>query len=122
MNRTKTFAIILVSLFLIQFSFAQKKELDHSVYDDWKSLSNISVSDNGKFVASIIKPQEGDSKLFIQNLNKKSTFEYNRVSTYKLSPNGSHTVALLKAPFADTRQAKIDGKKKDEMPKDSLLI
>ena len=122
MDYKKTLALALLSMFFIQVSFAQKKQLDHTVYDDWKSLSNISVSDDGRFTVAIIRPQEGDSKLFIQDLKKKKNFEYNRISSYKLSPDGKHTVALLKAPFADTRQAKIDKKKKDEMPKDSLLI
>ena len=122
MNYKKTITIALLSLFFIQVSYGQKKQLEHSVYDDWKSLSNISVSDDGRFAATIIKPQEGDSKLFIQDLKKKKTFEYNRISSYKLSANGKQTVAFLKAPFADTRQAKIDKKKKDEMPKDSILI
>ena len=122
MNYKKTIAIALMCMFFIQVSFAQKKQLDHTVYDDWKSLSNISVSDNGQFTVAIITPQEGDSKLLIQDLKKKRNFEYNRISSYSLSPNGKYTVALLKAPFADTRQAKIDKKKKEEMPKDSLLI
>ena len=122
MNFKKTIATALTSLFFIQASFSQKKQLDHSVYDDWKSLSNISVSDDGRFTVAIIKPQEGDSKLFIQDLKKKKNFEYNRISNYSLSTNGKHTVALLKAPFADIRKAKIDKKKKEEMPKDSLLI
>ena len=122
MNYIKAFTIILVSLFSTQLSFAQKKQLDHSVYDDWKSLSNISISDDGRFTAAIIRPQEGDSKLFIQDLKKKENFRHNRISNYKLSLDGKHTVALLKAPYADTRQAKIDKKKKDEMPKDSLMI
>lgn len=122
MNYKKTIAIALMSLFFIQVSFSQKKQLDHTVYDDWKSLSNISVSNDGHFTVAIINPQEGDNKLFIQDLKKKKNFHYNRISNYTLSPNGKHTVALLKAPFADTRQAKIDKKKKDDMPKDSLLI
>ena len=122
MDYKKTFAIALLSLFFVQISFSQKKQLDHTVYDDWKSLSNTSVSDDGRFTVAIIRPQEGDSKLFIQDLKKKKNFEYNRISSYKLSPDGKHTVALLKAPFADTRQAKIDKKKKDEMPKDSLVV
>ena len=121
MDYKKIIIVALLSLFFIQV-FAQKKELDHTVYDSWKSLSNISVSDDGQFTVAIINPQEGDGKLFIRDLKKKKNFEYNRISSYKLSPNGKHTVALLKAPFTDTRQAKIDKKKKDEMPKDSLLI
>ena len=122
MNYRKTIAIALMSLFFTQISFAQKKQLDHSVYDDWKSLSNTSVSNDGRFVVAIIKPQEGDSKLFIQDLKKDKKFEHNRISKYTMSPDGKRTVALLKAPFADTRQAKIDKKKKDKMPKDSLIV
>ena len=122
MSHLKTIAILLVFSLSSSFSFAQKKQLDHTVYDDWKSLTNISIDNNGRFAVAIINPQEGDSKLFIQDLKKNKNFEYNRISGYSLSPDGSYTVALLKAPFADTRQAKIDKKKPEEMPKDSLLI
>lgn len=122
MNNIQTIAIALTCLFLAQTSFAQKKQLDHSVYDDWKSLSNISIDDKGRFTVAIITPQEGDSKLFIQDLKKNKNFYHNRITSYSLSADGKHTVALLKAPFADTRQAKIDKKKPEDMPKDSLLI
>lgn len=120
MHHFKTIACLLI--LSLQITFAQKKQLDHTVYDDWKSLSNISVDNNGRFAATIITPQEGDGKLFIKDLKKNISFEYNRISTFSLSPNGKYTVALLKASFADTRQAKIDKKKPEEMPKDSLLI
>lgn len=122
MNCKKTIAFALIHLVFIQVSFAQKKQLDHSVYDDWKRLSNISVDNNGQFAVAIIRPQEGDSKLFIQDLKNNKNFQYNRIANYTLSTDGKHTVALLKAPFADTRQARIDKKKPDDMPKDSLLI
>ena len=122
MDYKKTIAIGLTCLFFIQASFPQKKQLDHTVYDDWKSLTNISVDNSGRFTIAIINPQEGDSKLFIQDLKKNKSFEHNRISSYSLSTDGKHTVALLKAPFADTRKAKIEKKKPDEMPKDSLLI
>lgn len=72
MDYKKTIAFAIMSLFSFQAPFAQKKQLDHTVYDDWKSLSNISVSDDGRFTVTIIKPQEGDSKLFIQDLKKEN--------------------------------------------------
>lgn len=122
MDYKRTIAILFISLFLAQTSFAQKKQLDHSVYDDWKSLTNTSIDESGRFTATIIKPQEGDSKLFIKDLKKNKEFYYERVSRYTLSADGKHTVAILKAPFEDTRQAKIDKKKAKDMPKDSLLI
>ena len=41
--------------------FSQKKTLDHTVYDNWKSLTNTNVSNKGNVVATLIAPQEGDT-------------------------------------------------------------
>ena len=114
-----------LSIFLISLSttlLAQKKPLDHSVYDDWKSLQNIVVSEDGSFVGAIISPQEGDSVLFIRNLKKNQDLTLKGVNKFTLSPDGKHTVGLIKAPFIERREARIKKKKTDEMPEDSLVI
>ena len=111
--------------FFIVFSsllLAQKKELDHSVYDGWKSLRNIGISDDGRFVSAIIAPQEGDNSFFLQDLKKKKTKGIERVSTYAMSPDGKYSVALIKPPFAEQREARIKKKKPEDMPKDSLVF
>ncbi len=102
--------------------FSQKKQLDHSVYDNWKSLQNISISDDGRFVNAVISPQEGDSILYIYDLKKEKELTIRRVNKYTLSPDGRFTVGLLKAPFSEIRQARIKKKKADDFPKDSLVI
>lgn len=112
------FAFLSISL----TSFSQKKQLDHSVYDDWKSLRDISISHDGRFVNAIISPQEGDSTLYIRNLKTGKELKIHRVNKYTLSPEGKFTIGLLKAPFSETRQAKIKKKKADDFPKDSLVI
>ncbi len=38
---------------------AQKKPLDHTVYDSWKSISNVKVTNDGKFSVAVVKEQEG---------------------------------------------------------------
>jgi dipeptidyl aminopeptidase/acylaminoacyl peptidase len=117
------FFLSLLLFLLTAFSlFPQKKPLDHSVYDTWKSLVNTAVSDDGKIVGSLISPQEGDTSLFIKNNAENRTLTVERVKSYALSPDGRWTVGLIKAPYAARRQARIDKKKKDEMPVDSLLI
>ena len=98
-------------------SFSQKKQLDHSVYDDWKSLRDISISHDGRFVNAIISPQEGDSTLYIRDLKTRKELKIHRVNKYTLSPDGKFTVGVLKAPFSETRQAKIKKKKSDDFPK-----
>ena len=44
--------------------FSQKKPLDHSAYDGWKNLQNTAINNDGKVVATLIAPQEGDTTLF----------------------------------------------------------
>ncbi len=53
--------------------FAQKKPLDHSVYDQWESIGEKKVSDNGKWVAYVKAVQEGDNEAVIEAIdgNKK---------------------------------------------------
>lgn len=111
-----------ISLLLSLPGFSQKKQLDHSVYDDWKSLPEVSISNNGRIICAIIAPQEGDSSLYIYDTKSGKELTIPRASKYTLSPDGRYTVALLKAPFSETRQAKIKKKKADDFPKDSLII
>ena len=73
-------------LLLATASYAQKKPLDHSVYDGWKSLSNIRISKDGKILTALIQPQEGDTTLWVRNLPKNRTLTIKRVKTYVVSP------------------------------------
>ena len=118
-----SFVIFLFSASL----FSQKKVLDHTVYDNWKSLTYTNVSDNGEVVAALIAPQEGDTTLFIKKTEAKSSkpgnsVTYERITSYRLSTDGRWTVSLIKATLAERRQARIEKKNKEDMPQDSLLI
>ena len=50
---------------------AQKKPLDHSVYDSWETIGEKLISANGKIVVYTINVQEGDGKLVIQEVSGK---------------------------------------------------
>ncbi len=113
------FVIILMSSSVL---IAQKKVLDHSVYDGWKSLATMSISADGKIATSLICSQEGDTTLLIQNTANNKSLKVDRIRRYQLTPDGRFTIGLLKAPFAERRQARIDKKKGDDIPKDSLAI
>ena len=102
--------------------FTQKKPLDHSVYDSWESLSGTSLSNEGRMMATMIAPQEGDTTLYLRDLTNNRSLKVERITRFTLSPDGVYTVGLLKAPFRERRQARIDKKKADEMPDDSLMI
>jgi dipeptidyl aminopeptidase/acylaminoacyl peptidase len=118
----KNIFILLLFFLSSTITFAQKKALDHSVYDGWKSLTNVNISNDGKILTSFISPQEGDTTLWVRNLDRNQTFTIDRVNRYSVSTDGRFTVGLLRPSFANRRQARIDRKRAEDIPKDSLVI
>ena len=101
---------------------AQKKPLDHSVYDNWQSIADRAISNDGKYVAYAINPQEGDGVLVLQSLQGDYKLVIPRGSGVVLSEDSKYAVFRIKPTFAQTRDAKIKKKRPDEMPKDSLGV
>ena len=101
---------------------AQPKPLDHSVYDGWQSVRSIQLSPGGGLLSYEIAPQEGDGTLYLRLLDSGRELAVPRGTGLKMAQDAAWGLFTVKAPFADTRQAKIDRKKKEEMPKDSLAF
>ncbi|MES2849868.1 MAG: prolyl oligopeptidase family serine peptidase [Bacteroidota bacterium] len=114
-------------LFLLVFfvslkSVAQKKVLDHTVYDNWKSIGERMISNDGAFVVYTVNPQEGDGELVIQNPKTKYKKVVSRGYSATITEDSKYLIFKIKPFFQDTRQAKIKKKKGDDMPKDSFAI
>jgi len=101
---------------------AQKRPLDHTAYDSWKSISNIKVTYDGKYSAAVVKEQEGDDYLLIKDLKTYKELIIPRGYTYSITPDQKQVITLIKAPYAVTRKAKIKKTADEKMPKDSLAI
>ncbi|MBU0695878.1 MAG: prolyl oligopeptidase family serine peptidase [Bacteroidetes bacterium] len=116
--------ILFINLLLVtNLLFAQKKPLDHSVYDNWQSITSEKVSNSGEWVAYSVNPQAGDANLFIKNLKDKApTFTYPRSTNFNFSEDNQFIAFIIKPFYQENRQAKIKKKKADDMPKDSLGI
>ncbi|HRX31033.1 MAG TPA: prolyl oligopeptidase family serine peptidase [Tenuifilaceae bacterium] len=101
---------------------SDKISLTHSVYDSWNDLKASEISANGQWIAYEINPQRGDGTLWLVNEqeNLKKPFERGHKAT--ISPENNFLVFMVSPKFADTRKAKLDKKKSDKMPKDSLGI
>lgn len=100
----------------------QKKPLDHSVYDSWESIGERTISNDGQWIAYSVNQQEGDNRLVVRSADS---------SYYKVIPRGfgavitednKFLICRIRAPYADTREARIKKKRPDDMPKDSLAI
>jgi dipeptidyl aminopeptidase/acylaminoacyl peptidase len=114
--------LLLYLLLLSSLSFAQKKPLDHSVYDHWESVGTKLLSNNGQWAAFTVLKQEGDGKLYFNHLINNIKQEVPRAEQVNFSTNSKYAVFLIKPLFQDTRLAKIKKKKPEEMTKDSLGI
>lgn len=102
--------------------FAQKKPLDHSVYDGWQSIGERQISPNGKWVVYTIDVQEGDNELVIQSSDARSKLTIPRGYNATVTSDNRYVIFKIKPLFKDTREAKIKKKKPEEFPKDSLGI
>ncbi len=112
------FILLLSPIVLI----AQKKPIDHSVYDSWQSIGEKKISNNGNFVAYTINVQEGDGNLIIQSTKGDKFIEVERGFNITITEDDKFVVFKIKPSFKQTRDAKIAKKKADDMPKDSLGI
>ena len=99
-----------------------KKPLDHTVYDNWKSIGERMISNDGQFVVYAVNPQEGDGELVIQNPTTQYKKIIPRGYNAVITEDSKYAVFKIKPLFQDTRQAKIKKKTGDDLPKDSLGI
>ena len=116
----KRFPLLMLAALCSTALQAQVKPLDHDAYDGWQSVRNVKISPDGKLLAWEVTPQEGDGTLFLRRLDSGAEISVPRGTALKWAQDGAWGLFTVKAPFAETRQARIDKKKKDEQPKDSL--
>lgn len=119
----KKTGIIVFILFFNLVVFAQKKPLNHSVYDSWNELKEFRFSNDGRFSVYQQNPQKGDGKLIVtDNSTGKILRSFSRGNTQQFSENSDYLVFKV-YPQADTiRNLKIKKKKEDTFPKDSLFV
>ena len=102
--------------------YAQKKPLDHTVYDDWQSIGEKKISNNGRWIAYTINVQEGDGTLVIESADATYKQVIPRGYNITLTPDSRFAIFKIKPLYSATRQAQIKKKKPEEFPKDSLAI
>ncbi|WP_246008090.1 alpha/beta hydrolase family protein [Chitinophaga lutea] len=120
MNMSRGWLLSLTLLLPAGLSAQSKKPLDHSVYDSWQSIGTKTVSNNGKWVAYTITPQEGDATLVIRNLKTGGDMKFPRGAAPVFTEDSRYAVFGIKPPFREVRQARIKKKTPDQMPKDSM--
>lgn len=119
MRTTITYLLLLFAAIAVK---AQKKPLDHSVYDAWQSVQAVKLTADGRFTIYEINPQEGDGTLYIRRNKDGHTLAVPRGYKAVVASDGLTLTLQIKAPFSETLAARKKNKKADDMPKDSLAM
>lgn len=116
---------IVVAILGVCFSakqgIAQKKPLDHDVYDSWKDVESSSISGNGQYVLYEINPFRGDGTLFLHDTDQGNPNQYPRGKEPSFTYDSRYLVFQVAPPYDTVRQMKLAEKKSEELPKDSLF-
>ncbi len=139
------FAALFTATLLISVSLAQtgKRPLTHKDYDGWHSISSQHLSNDGKFLAYGVFPQEGDGEVIVRNLvtgqethhavgarpapppaiaEEEGPPPQPRAVTIEFSADSRTLVFSTFASKADMDKAKKEKKTADQMPKDGMVI
>ena len=119
MKRTSLLLLALITTISV---WSQKKPLDHAVYDSWKAVGERTISQDGRYLAYAINPQEGDGVLVIQSSDNSWKKEIPRGYNATITEDNKYVIFRIRAFFKETREARIKKKRPDDMPKDSLGI
>jgi len=116
---------IVSCILVLLFSYplvAQKKPLDHSVYDEWESIGEKTISPDGRWVGFVRAVQEGDDMAFLIRSDGSKSIAISRGYNISFNKDAAYAVMLVKPLYAERRAALIKKKKPEEMPRDSLAI
>lgn len=114
--------ILCTFLLIINFFSAQKKPLDHSVYDAWQSVGSRLISNDGKWLGYYVDAQEGDGNLYIYSTINKTQQKFSRASKLFLTSDSKFAIFTVKPFYKDIKAVKDKKLKKDKLTKDSLYI
>ncbi|MGN6293827.1 MAG: prolyl oligopeptidase family serine peptidase [Chitinophagaceae bacterium] len=118
---TKT-SFFLLCFFTIHSVLAQKRPLDHTVYDSWQSIGQRMISNDGKWVVYNVNVQEGDNQLVIQSADASYKKTIERGGDAVITEDNRYVIFKISPFYKDAREARIKKKRPDESPKDSLGI
>lgn len=117
--------LLLLVLFFPLALFAQspaKRMLEHADIAKWKTIENSQISDDGRWVAYIVKPLEGDGELRLYDGQTDKTQVFARGENLNFSQDSRYLAFIIK-PYRDStmnmRRRKV---KKDDLPKDTLAV
>jgi len=103
-------------------SFGQDRVIDHTAFNDWKSLSSAQLSRSGEFLTYEIKPHRGDGYLYLVNTKTLQKDSFYRAKSAQFSFESDYLVFTLIPSFDTLRTCELEKIDKKKWPKDSIVV
>ena len=117
------FLILILPLFTQ--SHAQdlsKKRMDASVFDEWKTINEVQISNDGRWVTYNKSVEEQDKELILYNTETKQSKSFPRSSAAQISHDNGFLIYKSAPPQDSLREMRRRKVKKDDLPGDTLCI
>ncbi len=113
---------VFILLIMTCFMDAQKKPLDHSVYDSWQNIGTRKISNDGKWIAYAVDVQEGNSDLFLYSVKSKNSRKFPRAAKMEFTHDSRFGIFQIRPLYKDIKAVKDKKLKQNKLTKDSLAI
>lgn len=98
------------------------RAITHDVYDGWRSIQGVKLSDDGTWLVYTLQPQDEDGELVVKNLVTGAEMKQPRGKDGQFSPDGRFVVFVVAPPKAEVDKAKKAKKKPEDQPKPGLGV
>jgi dipeptidyl aminopeptidase/acylaminoacyl peptidase len=115
-------SILLVSFSFVSLSFAQKKEINATVYAQWKKNENQQISSNGRYISYEINPLFGDGFVYLYDTETAILDSFPRGKQAGFSFQSDYFVYKIVPGYDTLRTCELRKIDKKKWPKDSLGI
>ena len=115
--------LILLGIQISTISFAQKKVLEHKVYDDWRTIKNDQISRNGEFVSfELMSNGESDPIVNVVGSTGNKLLTYNRGEKPQITFDSRHVIFSIKPSLDSLKALRRKKIKEEDLPGDSLAV
>ena len=120
----KKFSVFIAFLLIGTIVYAQteKRPLTFDEILKWKRITETHLSNNGKYIVYKEDPWKGDPVLKITTPNGKEQASIDCGTNAAITADSKYVIFTLKAPVDTVRMLKLKDTKKDDLPKDKLVI
>jgi dipeptidyl aminopeptidase/acylaminoacyl peptidase len=117
---TRIFLLALIALPF--YSSAQKKAMTSDVYNQWTRITDTEISKTGEWIIYSLKTEVGNTSTHLYNTRSGNQMAFERSESPTFDATSKYLIFWKKPDYEAVRQLKLKKTKKDDLPKDSIVV